>query len=95
MIWLLLFALAQPMILDLPRGPAAARFRRMTGYPKGRPGFVVDHRIPLCAGGIDAENNLRWEAVKESYVKDYYERQLCRELQRQGFILVKASTVTR
>ena len=30
------------------------QFMRETGYPRGRPGYVVDHVIPLKRGGADA-----------------------------------------
>ena len=26
------------------------RFKRLTGYPQGRPGWVVDHMVPLACG---------------------------------------------
>jgi hypothetical protein len=67
-------------------------FEKATGYPNGRPGFVADHRIPLCAGGPDAVTNMQWEEVRASYVKDTFERALCVEMKRQGYILVKVAT---
>lgn len=72
------------------RNPAVIReFEKQTGYPHGRKGFVADHKIPLCAGGPDSVDNLRWEEVKESYLKDKFERELCREMMRQGYVMVK------
>ena len=32
---------------------ATDEFKRMTGYPHGRPGYVIDHVIPLCHSGPD------------------------------------------
>jgi hypothetical protein len=29
-------------------------FARQTGYPNGRPGYVIDHIVPLAFGGADA-----------------------------------------
>jgi hypothetical protein len=82
-------ALAAPVQRARAYSPAVASFKKQTGYPRGRRGYVVDHRIPLCAGGPDAVDNLRWERVAESRVKDRYERLLCAELHRQGYRLVK------
>lgn len=44
------------------------------------PGFVVDHMIPLCAGGPDTIANMQWQDVRTSYAKDNVERTLCRRL---------------
>src|SRR5436190_4850088 len=44
----------------IQRSEAAKRaFMRQTGYPKGRPGYVVDHIIPLACGGADAPSNMQ------------------------------------
>jgi len=50
---------------------------RRTGYPHGRPGYVVDHIVPLCAGGADAPSNMQWQTVEEGKVKDRQERAMC------------------
>jgi hypothetical protein len=56
-----------------------------TGERKGRcPGWVVDHVVPLCAGGADAPANMQWQTLQESRRKDVEERRLCRERQRSG-----------
>lgn len=44
------------------------------------PGWVVDHYIPLCAGGADDPANMVWQEKKESLIKDNWERALCRFL---------------
>lgn len=50
-----------------------------TGQAKGPcPGFVVDHREPLCAGGDDAPHNMQWQTVDDAKVKDRAERAQCR-----------------
>lgn len=88
--YIVLFALLaqQTMILDLPRGPAAAQFRRATGYPDGRAGYVVDHVIPICAGGPDIVSNMQWQEARESYRKDTFERQLCAAMSKQHLKMV-------
>jgi hypothetical protein len=47
-------------------------------------GFIVDHRIPICALGNNADEqwNLQWQARAESYKKDVWERRFCRALSR-------------
>ena len=52
-------------------------FMRSTGYPRGRPGYVVDHVVPLCAGGADAPSNMQWQTVEDAQVKDRQERATC------------------
>jgi hypothetical protein len=56
---------------------AKDEFLRRTGYPRGRPGYVVDHIIPLCAGGADAPSNMQWQTVEAAKVKDGQERAQC------------------
>ena len=52
-------------------------FMRRTGYPHGRSGYVVDHIVPLCAGGVDAPSNMQWQSVEAARVKDRQERATC------------------
>lgn len=77
---------------DTRHAATVRAFQQLTGYPHGRPGFVVDHRLPLCSGALDATDNMIWQPVKESYVKDTFERALCREMKRQGYVLQKVPT---
>lgn len=49
-----------------------------TGKAGRCPGYVVDHIVPLCAGGADASSNMQWQTVAEAKVKDRLERQQCR-----------------
>lgn len=53
-------------------------FKRQTGYPHGRKGYVIDHIIPLCAGGLDAPSNMQWQTLAESKIKDKIERKECK-----------------
>lgn len=47
------------------------------------PGYVLDHVVPLCAGGEDAPFNLQWQEYQQSLVKDKEERRLCARLRRE------------
>jgi hypothetical protein len=56
-----------------------------TGVTRGScPGYVVDHIVPLCAGGEDAPENMQWQELAESKVKDKEEWRLCRKLKKQA-----------
>ena len=72
-----------------PRSAAArAEFKRAnpcpaTGQSRGRcPGWVIDHMVPLCAGGADAPHNMQWQTVFDAREKDRDERRLCGSLRR-------------
>jgi hypothetical protein len=39
-------------------------------YPHGRPGYVVDHIIPLKRGGADAPWNMQWQTIAAGKAKD-------------------------
>lgn len=41
------------------------------------PGFVIDHVVPLCAGGLDQHVNMQWQTVEDAKVKDRDERRMC------------------
>lgn len=73
------------------RAPTTAMrdFKKQTGYPNGRKGYVVDHIVPLCAGGPDVIDNLQWQERDASYKKDVFERELCRAMKREGLTLTK------
>ena len=43
-------------------------------------GYVVDHILPLCAGGVDEPRNMQWQEYNESKKKDLLELELCRKL---------------
>lgn len=56
---------------------ARARFMRQTGYTGGRPGYVVDHIMPLACGGADTPENMQWQTIAEGRAKDRVERRGC------------------
>jgi hypothetical protein len=52
---------------------AKREFMRQTGYPHGRPGYVIDHIIPLKRGGADSPSNMQWQTIAEAKAKDKWE----------------------
>lgn len=71
--------------MALPRSHAAtAAFQRehpcpATGNARGScPGYVIDHVVPLCAGGPDHPANMQWQTAADAKRKDIEERKLCR-----------------
>lgn len=86
---LLLVTSPQCSSAERPRSPAVkAAFRHLnpcpsTGRVKGAcPGFVVDHRRPLCAGGADSVENMQWQSVEAAGIKDRFEWAECAQLRR-------------
>lgn len=72
-----------------PRSTAARHeFQRLnpcpaTGARRGAcRGWIIDHVVPLCAGGPDAPSNMQWQTVDDAKRKDVEERRLCRGLNR-------------
>jgi hypothetical protein len=57
---------------------ARAAFMRRTGFRRGRPGYVIDHIIPLACGGADDPDNMQWQTTAEAKAKDKWERRGCR-----------------
>lgn len=50
-----------------------------TGDNRGKcPGWVVDHIVPLCAGGPDLPSNMQWQTIEEAKRKDGHEKMDCR-----------------
>jgi hypothetical protein len=59
---------------------AAARhaFEVQSGYPDGRPGYIIDHIVPLACGGTDTPANMQWQTAAQATAKDRSERGGCR-----------------
>lgn len=56
-----------------------------TGKAKGRcPGWIVDHIVPLCAGGADKPENMQWQTVEDAKAKDKLEWAQCRKLRKSN-----------
>jgi hypothetical protein len=58
-------------------GKAKKAFMTATGYPHGRPGYVIDHLKPLACGGADLPSNMQWQTKEAARAKDKVERQGC------------------
>jgi hypothetical protein len=41
------------------------------------PGYVIDHRVPLACGGVDAPSNMQWQTTAAAKEKDRWERAGC------------------
>jgi hypothetical protein len=89
--YLLILLLLIPSIVHAktPRSAAAvAAFKAHNPCPatgkiqKSCPGFIVDHKIPLCAGGADEPSNMQWQTKAESLNKDKAEMAYCACLHR-------------
>ena len=48
-------------------------FMKQSGYPNGRPGYVVDHVTPLKRGGADSPSNMQWQTKADAKAKDKWE----------------------
>jgi hypothetical protein len=84
---LLLPSLSSAACPTIPRSAKVLRdFQRghpcpSTGKTTGAcPGWIRDHKWPLCAGGTDTVDNLVWSPKAEAALKDRWERILCRRL---------------
>ncbi len=55
-------------------------FEVATGYRHGRPGWIIDHVIPLACGGDDKPTNMQWQRKDAATAKDEWERKECRSI---------------
>lgn len=56
-----------------PSEAARKEFMKQTGYPDGRPGYVVVPVMPLECGGADDPSNMQWQTAEEASTKDKME----------------------
>jgi hypothetical protein len=62
----------------IQRSDAARRaFARQTGYPNGRPGYIIAHIKPLACGGTDVPSNMQWQTTEAAKAKDRVEQIGC------------------
>lgn len=90
--WLVLMlwvVTAQAGNTDEVRNPATVRaFKRANPCPaNGKtygacPGWIVDHKVPLCAGGTDTTSNMQYQKKDASLLKDKQEWALCRSMKK-------------
>ncbi len=52
---------------------ATYQFKVQTGYRHGRPGYIIDHIIPLKRGGCDCPSNMQWQTIADAKAKDKIE----------------------
>lgn len=83
---ILSLALALGAALASERSAAARyQFRKLNPCPATQsrhgpcPGYVMDHIIPLCAGGADHPDNMQWQTSEAAKLKDSEERKSCRK----------------
>ncbi len=83
--WKVLIILIQLLFVSYSFGETSRswkvvqEFKKITGYPHGRPGYVIDHIHPLAYGGLDDVINLQWQTIKKAKAKDKWERKFCPE----------------
>lgn len=49
-----------------------------------RVAYVIDHVVPLCAGGADLPTNMQWSRLEISKLKDRVEKATCHCMKKYG-----------
>lgn len=66
-----------------------ADFVRMAACPATRlhrlpcKGWIIDHVVPLCAGGPDTTANMQWQTIPDARAKDRIEKRQCAAMRRK------------
>lgn len=63
---------------DIRKSSTIRAFKKLTGYSQGRPGYVVDHIIPLACNGPDSVDNMQWQTIADAKAKDKVELKSCK-----------------
>jgi hypothetical protein len=83
-VFLLLFAAAFVDATTTRSPKTTAAFRKLVACPSTHkftgacPGWIMDHMHSLRCGGLDVPENLWWQTVEESRLKDVQEAQCWR-----------------
>jgi 5-methylcytosine-specific restriction endonuclease McrA len=51
--------------LEVESDVTVTELKRMRGRLNGRPGYEVDHIVPLSRGGADKPSNMQWLTIAE------------------------------
>lgn len=56
---------ANDTIEEIKTGSAAkSEFMKKSGFPMGRPGYILDYIVPLDKGGCDCVPNMQWITIE-------------------------------
>lgn len=61
---------------------AKQAFLRGRGLRRVPTGYVVDHVVPLCAGGADRSYNMQLQTISAAKAKDRQEKAMCARRRR-------------
>lgn len=87
-------ALAMPVDACVHSNTQRAKFKHAQPCPSNGkatgacPGWVIDHVVPLCAGGADRPDNMQWQTTADAKLKDKLERLQCAKKFMRGDVEV-------
>ncbi|MFN8391364.1 MAG: hypothetical protein U0136_13830 [Bdellovibrionota bacterium] len=64
---------------------ASHQFMTQTGYPNGRPGYVIVYVVSLKDGGADAPSNMRWRKEQSLHQASGSNRETPQATSSHGF----------
>ena len=62
---------------------ARKQFLHSRGLKRVPAGHVIDHIVPLCAGGADRPSNMQLQTISEAKAKDRQEKAQCAGIHRR------------